>query len=95
MEDFGKIFANGADVSEHVDFSRCANFWPKGDNSECAIYDESGKILYSCCYTRAYGKNYITSAWSPRGCEYEYTIDYDALETARKPSRRAGNSEAI
>lgn len=79
ISEFNAYFANGIDVSKYINLSDCTDFYPKGINSETLIYSD-GKIIYSCCYTSAYGKYYITSVWSQQGCEYEYKVDYNKLE---------------
>lgn len=79
MSEFNSLFANGSEIARNVDLTTCTEFWAKGTNSELLIY--SGRqILYSCCYTEAYGNLYITSVWGKNGCEYNKPLDYDEIE---------------
>lgn len=79
MSEFKKFFENGEDVENSVDLSACTDFWAKGTNSECLIYN-GRQIVFSCCYTEAYKKLFITSVWCKSGCAYQYELDYDKLE---------------
>ena len=80
MSEFQTFFANGTEALEKVPAMKdCTDFWPKGTNAELLIYNDR-QIVYSCCYTEAYGMLFITSVWGKNGCEYEYRLDYDAIE---------------
>lgn len=78
MDKFKDAFQNGAEVLEAINASECAEYWQKPQ--EVLIYDGAGKCLFSCCWTSAYNRNYITSVWSNNGREYSHDIDYDAIE---------------
>jgi len=78
MEDFPKVFHNGAQVLERIDATECAYFWHK--EQEVLIYDGTGVCLYSCCWTSAFNRNYITEVFNREGLRYYYSIDYDAIE---------------
>lgn len=85
MQDFPTVFHNGAEVLGKISGAGCAYFWHKPQ--EVLIYDATGKCLFSCCWTSAFKRNYITSVWSANDCEYEYSIDYDAIEREIKEAR--------